>query len=160
MKCSFHVSHTRLLSVGTATFVAMAAGLSAQPPGSVGARDARTVDLVENAQLHLIHEAGSTLNEKGQATGTFNAPVTCQLTLSANHVTAAFVVYPRGGSISGIAHAHFIVKGSTAYYGGTFVITHGSGSYKHASGKNLGISGTINRQNFSMTVKAHGQMNL
>ncbi len=114
--------------------------------------------LVENAQLRLTHnnEYESTLGERGQAAGTFNAPVTAALTLSPGHVTATFTIYPHGGSISGIAQAKYIVKGSTGYFGGTLTITHGTGTYKHASGKNLGFSGTINRQHFNMSIKAHG----
>ncbi|HEX4837579.1 MAG TPA: hypothetical protein VFV03_03515 [Solirubrobacteraceae bacterium] len=122
------------------------------------ARQAKKVYLVENAQLRLTHnnEYESTLGERGQATGTFNAPVTAALTLSPAHVKATFTIYPRGGSISGTAQANYIVKGSTGYFGGTLTITHGAGAYRHASGKNLGISGTIDRQHFNMSIKAHG----
>ncbi len=143
----------------TTVLLLIAMGLTGQAFGTasrVTTRGARKTYLVESAQLHLTGEGESTLGERGQATGTFNAPVTSQLTLSPGHVTAIFTIYPKGGSISGKAQARFIVRGSIGYYGGTLTITGGTGSYRHASGSNLGISGTINHLNFNLTVKAHG----
>jgi hypothetical protein len=40
------------------------------------------------------------------------------------------------------------------------MIVRGTGAYRHASGKALGISGTINRYSFALTVKAHGELSL
>jgi hypothetical protein len=134
-------------------------GLTAQAStGSVVARQARKVYLVENARLHVAHnnEYESTIGERGQATGTFNAPVTAALTLVPSHVTAIFTIYPHGGSISGTAHANYIVKDSIGYFGGTLTIMRGTGAYRHASGTNIGFSGTIDRQSFSMSIKVHG----
>ena len=84
------------------------------------------------------------------------APVTAALTLVPSHVTAAFAIYPHGGSIGGIAHASYILKNSIAYFGGTLTITRGTGAYRGASGTNVGFSGWIDRQNFSMSIKVHG----
>jgi hypothetical protein len=82
--------------------------------------------------------------------------VTAALTLIPSHVTAAFTIYPHDGSIGGTAHTNYIVKNSTGYFGGTLTITRGTGAYRHASGKNVGFSGTIDRQSFSMSIKVHG----
>lgn len=117
---------------------------------------ARRVRLVENAQLHLTGEGESTLNERGRATGTFNAPVTAQFNLSIGHVTAVFTLLLKGGTVTGKAEAKYKVSGSTAYYGGTLNVVRGTGAYRHASGSNIGISGTINHLNFNLTVKASG----
>jgi hypothetical protein len=118
------------------------------------------VYLVENAQLHLSGEGESTLRERGQASGTFNAPVIADLNLSIGHVTGLVTIYPKGGSISGKAQARYVARGSIGYYGGTLTITGGTGTYRHASGSNIGLSGTINHLNFNLTVKAHGWTNL
>jgi hypothetical protein len=121
---------------------------------------ARKTHLVESAQLHLTGEGESTLTERGRASGTFNAPVSAHLNLSVGHVTAVFTLYPKGGSVTGKAQARFTVRGSIAYYGGTLTVIRGTGIYRHASGSNIGISGTINHLNFDLTVKANGWITL
>jgi hypothetical protein len=141
-------------------FTGMASAANATPP-SPSAHAARTVFLYENAHLRLTHTNNeSTLKERGTAYGTFTAQLTAYLNVSAERVKAVFTIYPRGGSITGAASARFVVKGHTGYYGGTLTITHGTGSYRHASGKNIGISGTIDRISFALTVKAKGWMKL
>lgn len=118
------------------------------------------VYLVENAQLHLSKEDSLSIGERGQATGTFDAPATCHLNLTPRHVTAFFTIYPKGGSISGTAQASYVVRNSIGYYGGALTITGGTGTYRHASGTNIGISGTISHLTYALTVKAHGWVNL
>jgi hypothetical protein len=127
----------------------------------LSAHAARTLFLYENAHLRLTHtNHESTLSERGMAYGTFRAALTALLNVSAEHVNAVFTIYPHGGSITGSASARFEVKGHTGYYGGNLTITHGTGAYRHASGKNIGISGTIDRISFALTVKAKGWMKL
>jgi hypothetical protein len=147
-----------LLLCATALAISTAGPTAQASTGSVIARQARNIYLVENARLHVLHnnENESTIGEGGQATGTFKAPVTSALTLVPSHVTAAFAIYPHGGSIGGIAHASYILKNSIAYFGGTLTITRGMGAYRGASGTNVGFSGWIDRQNFSMSIKVHG----
>lgn len=142
-----------------------AASATASVPGarsaSPKAHAARTLFLYENAHLRLVHTNNeSRLNESGTAYGTFTAQLKAYLNVSAERVTAVFTIYPRGGSITGVASARFQVKGHTGYYGGNLTITHGTGAYRHASGKNIGISGTIDRISFALTVKAKGWMKL
>lgn len=165
-RLSVHPAKLRLLAGGLATTVAFT-GLSAaaQAPlatahGGPAAKAARTVSLVETANLKLRSEGESTLNERGYAHGTFNATLVAKMNLSANHVTATFTIYPKGGSITGKASAVFKVQNSTCYYGGTLNIVHGTGAFRHAAGSGIGISGTINRLTFALTVKAHGRMSL
>jgi hypothetical protein len=125
------------------------------------ARTARTVSLTETGRLHSTSGTGSTIDERGQATGTYNCAITVHLTiLSANRVTAAFTVNPRGGTISGTGSARFQTKGANGYFGGTISIAHGTGSYRHASGTNIGISGVINRETFDLTVHVHGAIHV
>ena len=128
---------------------------------SPAARAARTLFLYEDAHLRLVHtDNESRLSERGTAYGTFKAPLNAYLKVSAERVTAVFTIYPPGGSITGKASARFEVKGHTGYYGGNLTIVHGTGAYRHASGKSIGISGTIDRISFALTVKAHGWMKL
>lgn len=145
--------------------LALAALLVASGPSSTApalaatkAKAARTVYLVETGRLSLTKEGESTLSERGRASGTFSGTLLARLTLSANHVSAVFTIYPKGGSITGRAYARFVAKGSTVYYGGTLSIVHGTGAFSHASGSNIGISGTISHLTFALTVKAHGWM--
>jgi hypothetical protein len=132
--------------------VATAAGLTAQASGGTAkptAHAARRLSLVETAHLKFSSEHGAALNERGSATGTYNAPVV--------------TIYPRGGSIRGTANANYVVRGVYGYFGGTFTLRGGTGKYSHISevnGKPLGISGKIERTNFAMEVKAHGEANL
>jgi hypothetical protein len=121
---------------------------------------ARRLYLVENATLHLTGEGETNVIERGQASGTFDAPLTANLKLSVGHVAGLFKIFPKGGSISGQAQARYVVQGSIGYYGGTLTITHGTGRYSKASGSNIDISGTINHLNYELTVKAHGWASL
>jgi hypothetical protein len=123
-------------------------------------RQARVINLVESAHLAFVSEDGAALVERGQAAGTYNAPVTASFTIHPKEVNASVTVYPHGGSITGVAHANYIVQNNIGYFGGTFVITRGTGSFAHASGNALGMSGMIDRYNFATTVKAHGKLSL
>jgi hypothetical protein len=142
--------------------LASAAGPAALASGATEpmGHQAKVIDLVESAHLAFVSEDGAALIEHGQAAGTYNAPVSATFIIHPKSVTATVTVYPHGGSITGVAHADYIVQNSVGYFGGTFVITRGTGSFAHASGKALGISGTINRYNFATTVKAHGEVSL
>jgi hypothetical protein len=146
-----------------AMLIASALGLSAQALGMADravAREAKTTYLVESSQLKFTGEEGSSLDEHGTATGTYDAPVSAKLTIHPTYVTAIVTIFPRGGSITGTAEANYIVQKSTGYFGGTLTVTNGTGTFRHASGKSLGISGTINRYTFAATVKAHGEISL
>lgn len=120
---------------------------------------AREVNLQETGHLHAIGEPGTTIIERGNATGTFNCSIAGRLTIvSANKVTATFTVRPKGGSITGRGSARFEQQGAYGYFGGTISITGGTGSYAHASGTNIGISGAISRETFALTVHVHGKI--
>jgi hypothetical protein len=152
-----------MISICALALLASIAGPTTRASGAIGGPmgvQAKRINLVENANLKLISEEGAALVEHGQATGTYNAPVTATFTIHPKSVTATVTVYPHGGSITGVAQTNYVVQNSTGYFGGTFTITHGTGSFKGASGKSLGISGTINRYSFAITVKAHGEVNL
>lgn len=131
------------------------------PRGAPAARAARELDLQETGRLHAVGEPGTTVVEHGSATGTFDCSTAVLLRIvSANKVTATFTVRPRGGSITGKGSARFAQKGANGYFGGTIAITGGTGSYAHAAGTNIGISGVISRESFALTVHVHGKIRI
>lgn len=131
-----------------------AAGDQAQR-GPIG-KAARTVYLREYGSLRLTRETGETLYERGQATGTFRGPVVSRLKIHPKYVDATFTISPKGGSVTGQAHAAFVIRGSTGYYGGYLKLTQATGIYRHAKATKIGVSGTINRYSFALMVKANG----
>jgi hypothetical protein len=149
-----------LVFVCTVGLVTATTGLSAQRFGAgnrVAASGARVVSLVETGHLVLDRSMvrGSAIGERGQATGTYNAPVRVFLTIHVHYVTADVTIYPRGGSITGSAHADFRVSGSAGLFHGSLVISHGTGTFRRISGK-LAFEGGINRQTFNLWVLAKG----
>lgn len=126
------------------------------------AHAARAISLQETGQLTLAYNrSGNTIAEKGRATGTYDCAITVSLeVVSTNRVTARFTVKPNGGTISGKGSARYAPEGAYGYFGGTIAITHGTGRYSHAAGREIGISGKINRETFELTVHVHGTMHL
>ncbi len=140
------------------TATARAAASVTDVPVAIAARE---VNLQETGYLHSVGEPGETIAEQGHAIGTYNCSISVHMTIvSANSVTANFTVKPKGGSVTGRGSARFAQKGANGYFGGTIAITHGTGSYAHASGTDIGISGVINRETFALTVHVHGKIDL
>lgn len=150
------VSAVAFAACAAAMGIAVGAAGAARGQDAASAHAARSTYLSEYASLRFAHENGSSISERGQGSGTFRAPIAAVLTIRPEHVSATFTIYPKGGSVTGRASARYIIRGSTGYYGGTLTIVKGTGIYRHASGSNIGISGTINRQTFALIVKAHG----
>lgn len=129
--------------------------------GGPVAAAARVIELKETGRLHLTSGHGTTLDEQGHATGTYDCSIVVHLTiLSAGRVTTTFTVSPSGGTISGRGSARYAAEGANGYFGGTIALTRGTGSYAHSSGNEIGISGKINRESFSLTVHVHGAIRI
>jgi hypothetical protein len=146
------------LLVGCAALETDARGSTADASGgrSLGF-SARTIALSETGHLRAVGHGGSTIEEQGEATGTYDCSITVHLVIaSAERVTATFTVRPRGGTVSGSGSAAFSVEGAYGYVGGTLKITRGTGIFVHASGRAIGFSGRFNRETFSATVHVHG----
>src|ERR1700727_130478 len=117
----------------------------------------KTIQFAETAHLHAVSRGGSALEEEGRATGTFNCVIAVHLAIvSAERVKATFIVKPKGGTVSGSGSARVETAGRTGYIAGTPSLSRGTGVFAHASGLNIGLSGSFNRETYSATVRVHG----
>jgi hypothetical protein len=124
---------------------------------SPAAFSARTIAFAETGHLHAISRGGSAVTEEGKGQGTFSCSITVHLVIeSAERVRATFTVRPREGTVSGAGLARLNAEGGTGYFGGTLAITKGTGAFAHASGRNIGFSGSFNRETLSAVVHVHG----
>jgi hypothetical protein len=149
-----------LLVVATAAAALAAPGVLGSAGADVtAAHGARSISLSDSGRLHLISHHGFTLNEQGTATGTISGTIYIHLhVVSTNRVTAEVSIYPKGGSLTGLASASYRPSGAVASFSGTMNIARGTGSYSHASGSGLSFSGTIQRSNDAVTVRVAGRM--
>jgi len=130
----------------------------AAPAGTTPtAFSARTIAFSETAHLSPVQRGGSAVTEEGKAKGTFNCSITVHLVIeSAERVRATFTVKPKEGTVSGGGVARLDAEGGVGYFGGTLAITKGTGAFAHASGRNIGFSGSFNRETLSAVVHVHG----
>lgn len=174
MHYASHLRKRRLLIAITATasgFLAYGAGPGAligsaatakrAADSGPAAKAARTISFSETARLHSVSKGGNSLEEEGHATGTYDCSISVHLLIvSAERVSATFTVKPTGGTVSGSGSAKLEGEGGTGYFGGSLAITKGTGTFAHASGRSIGISGTFNRETFSATVRVHGAIRI
>jgi hypothetical protein len=133
--------------------------LALAAPAFAGARPPLT-NVDEYGSLSLERNKGSTIDERGRGSGTFDCNVYIQLTLSGTLVTAEYSAYPHGGSIVGTATAHIhAATPRSASFSGTIALGRGTGGYAHASGT-ASFSGTISRTTYAMTVRIAGRLRL
>ncbi len=148
-----------LLAIGAAAVTDPALATAGSRPPSATA--ARTISLTETGYLHAASHGGSTIEEQGTASGTYDCSITVHLVIvSAERITASFTVRPKGGTVTGSGSGNFSAEGASGYIGGTLSITRGTGIFAHASGGDIGFSGKFNRQNFSATIHVHGTVHV
>ncbi len=156
---------TRLAGALTAGALALGVPLASGPLGALSAagaataRPARAFALNESGRLHLLSKHGFTLYEQGPGSGTVSGTVYVRLQIvSTSHVNAEVKISPHGGSITGTASAGYHRGSSSASFSGSLTITHGTGSYAHASGSGLSFSGTIQKSNDAIDVHVRGSV--
>ncbi len=121
------------------------------------AHSARTLNVTDEAHLHLTTTAGELLEEEGQATGALPGKIRARFEVGAT-VSGSYTFYPRGGgSITGKGSAHLHSTGLYASFGGTLTISHGTGRYAHVHGSG-GLYGVVNRHTDALTVQTTGKL--
>jgi hypothetical protein len=133
------------------------ASVRAAQASSAPARAARTLNVTDEARLHLTGTQGEVLLEEGPAKGALAGTVKVRFTVGAT-VSGSFTIYPRGGgSISGHGTARLHSTGTYASFGGSMSVSHGTGRYAHAHGRG-GFYGVVNRHDNSLTVQTTGRL--
>lgn len=118
---------------------------------------ARTLNVTDEAHLHLVRAYGSSYIEQGHATGALPATITVNFKIGAT-VSGTFTIYPKGGgSISGRGDAQLRSTGTYASFGGHMTVSHGTGRYSHARGSG-GFYGTVNRHTNALVVQTTGRL--
>jgi hypothetical protein len=136
--------------IGTVSVAAHASWIPAKLSG-------RTLNVTDEAHLHVTHSSGSLLQEEGNATGALPGTVRVSFRV-ATSVSGSFTIYPRGGgSISGAGSARLHSNGSYASFGGSISVSHGTGRYAHAHGTG-GFYGTVDRRNNALLIQTTGRL--
>jgi hypothetical protein len=155
-----------------AAFAPLAVGADAQQPNRSSAAPisrhvvqntsiaARQISVNEAAHLHLVSHKEAVLYEQGLGSGTFNCPLAIRFTISSTKVGISFLCSPHGGSISGTGSASFYVDGAVGRIAGVLSITHGTGTYMHASGPSLKLTGSISRETYATVVRVSGKLDI
>jgi hypothetical protein len=159
-------SHTRRTRAAPAIGVMLLVILAASQPSAVGAHPAnerapvadtaRTVNATDTAHLHYLRSSGSLLFEEGVADGTLPGNMRAQFNIGAT-VTASFTIYTRGGTLIGNGSAAPHGSGVYESFGGSLLVTGGTGRYAHAHGR-AGLYGTFDRKTYALVVQTTGRL--
>jgi hypothetical protein len=140
----------------TLSLAGLALAASAQA-SFISARAARTLNVSDEAHLHLSGTQGEVLLEEGAATGALPGTVKVRFTVGAT-VSGSFTIYPRGGgSLTGQGSARLRSTGAYASFGGSMTVSHGTGRYAQAYGHG-GFYGTVNRRTDALVVQTTGRL--
>lgn len=121
------------------------------------ARAARTLNVTDEAHLHMTSLSGSLFLEEGEARGALPGTVKVRFTVAAT-ISGTFTIYPRGGgSISGRGSAKLNSTGIDASFAGSMSVSTGRGRYAHAHGTG-GFYGVLNRRTDALTIQTTGRL--
>jgi hypothetical protein len=143
-----------------ATLVASAFMAAALPAGAHQstpvAHAAHTLNADDTAHLQLVRASGSLLLEEGSASGGISGHMKANLDVGATF-TGTFTISLSGGTIKG--HGTATPHGSGRYesFGGSMVITGGSGRYAHIRGHG-GMFGTFDRKTYAVVIQTTGKL--
>jgi hypothetical protein len=128
----------------------------------LAASAASAQDFNELANMRLTSKHGSTLNERGTATGTYAfSPITMIFTsVSGERGVATLTGYVHTSSLSGRATVSYYTSGVITHFEGSMTITSGTGTFAHAHSHSLRIKGYINRHDFNTYAHASGKLEL
>jgi hypothetical protein len=120
---------------------------------------AKTIKFVENGSLRLASAPGTTIKEKGSATGTFKGTMVASFTsYSVSSGGFKVIAYFPGGTLSFSGVSRIRVVGATGYAEGTARVSGGTGRFAHASGSGLSYRGVVNRRNYYTTTAMSGRL--
>jgi hypothetical protein len=128
--------------------------VSAQPI----AHTSKTLQITENATLHLVRKDGATLYEKGTATGTLPGAVNARFETSLTKVTGTVTINVNGGgSLTIVVAGAPRSAGTVARFGGNMAVRRGTGRFRDAVGSGT-FEGTVNRRTWAVTVTAKARL--
>jgi hypothetical protein len=131
------------------------------PKRTTTAGPTRTVPFNVTAHLHLRTKNGSTLEQRGTASGTVNGTIDISLKLvSSSRLIAVVKIYQHGGSLLGGGTASYEQSVTLTTFSGTLAITRGTGSYRRARASSMKFTGSMQRPNGSMTVQLSGKLSV
>jgi hypothetical protein len=143
-----------LLAAALVFASAASAGARTHPPARAHA--ARALNVTDTAHLRYRGTSGSSLIEEGPATGGLPGTVRVRFDVGVS-VAASFTISTHQGALIGRGKGALHSSGMYASFGGSMVVTHGTGRYRYAHGHG-GFYGVINRRTFNLTVQTTGKL--
>jgi hypothetical protein len=120
---------------------------------------AASISVNESVTAKLVtHRGGTVLNERGQGSGSFSCPLTIEINISYTHAKIVFNCPTSRGDLAGRGETSYYASGSIARFNGTLTVTHGTGSYAHATPSNLGITGSLRRGSYALQATVSGSL--
>jgi hypothetical protein len=148
----------RHVALATGTIIATIAALSGSASAQPTAQTARTINLTERAELHLVRRDGSTIWERGTATGTLPGTVNARFEMTLTKVTGTVTIRARGGgSLTIVIVGYAQSAGINARFTGTIAVRRGTGRFADAVGSGT-FDGTVNRRTWDATVTAKARL--
>jgi hypothetical protein len=157
-----HLFRNRRVSVAIGALAILLLGLSLGGVSSAaqGAHAARrhTLHLTDTVSLHLTRKSGSTLYERGTASGTLPGSVTARFVTSLTKVTGTVTFHSSGGgTITMTAVGYPQSTNTVARLSGNMAVRSGTGRFSSALGSGT-FTGSANRRTWAVTVNANATL--
>jgi hypothetical protein len=139
-----------------ATGAVLSPAVPAHAVGGARAIAAHALHGTETAHLHLVRADGADLFEEGSVSGPISGHMRARLKLGPTF-TGSLTIYTRSGSIKGHGAAEPHGSGRFQSFGGSGVITGGTGRYMHAHERS-GFYGVFDRRTYSVILQTTGTL--
>ncbi len=149
-------AQTCAIIASTVLLMSLAATGASGGTATATAREARTLNGTDTADLHLVHQDESLLYEEGRAVGALPGQMRAKLTVG-SLFTGTWTIYTTNGSITGRGSATPHGTGRYQSFAGTLVVRGGSGRYAHIHGHTK-LYGTFDRRTFVVVVQTVGRL--
>jgi hypothetical protein len=146
-----HGAALKRITLGSACALVLLAGFASTA-------QAKSVDVNDTVRLHLVKKSGSTLIERGTASGTLPGSVSARIVATPFKVTGSVTIRPRGGgsvtiNVAGTPKSPAKIVTVT----GTVGVRSGSGRYRRATGSGT-FTATVNRSTWAATVNTKAKL--